>query len=311
MQFIESIERAVAALFQPRPIIRLAILRILAPLVILGFMSSRFLHADDWLSSAGFRVPPLDDDWRQPLNLPPLPVWMAWSVSAALVVSGLATCVGVVTRWSSAVFAALLAYVALADRLAAFTVSKLSPVIVLALCLSPSGARASIDAWRQRRRDPAAPPPELVSGGCVSFFQLLLPVFYVSSGWSKAWGWGKPHGEWLSEPYVLWTQLHDSYQTAVSWFLANHLPAWMWTVIQGAVLAFECGAPLWFALRPTRPYALGFGVAMHLGIGLMFGPVIWFSLLMMTLLVASYAPERWLVRALTLGRGARTHNKRR
>jgi uncharacterized membrane protein YphA (DoxX/SURF4 family) len=305
MQLIESIERAVAALFQPRPIIRLAVLRILAPLVILGFMSSRFLHADDWLSSAGFRVPPLDDDWRQPLNLPPLPVWMAWSVSVALVVSGLATSVGVVTRWSSAVFAALLAYVALADRLAAFTVSKLSPVIVLALCLSPSGARASIDAWRQHRRDPGAPRPELVSGGCVSFFQILLPVFYLSSGWSKA------TGDWLSERYVLWTHLHDSYQTTVSWLAANHLPAWMWTAIQGAVLAFECGAPVWFAVRWTRPYALVFGAGMHLAIGLMFGPVIWFSLLMMTLLVASYAPERWLVRALTLGRGARAHNKLR
>jgi hypothetical protein len=133
-----------------------------------------------------------------------------------------------------------------------------------------------------------------VSGGCVAFFQFLMPVFYFSSGLAKA------HGDWLSERYVLWTHIHDSYQTTVSWLLANHLPAWMWTVIQGAVLAFECGAPLWFALRPTRPFALGFGVAMHLGIGLMFGPVIWFSLLMITLLVASYAPERWLVRALSL-----------
>jgi hypothetical protein len=48
----------------------------------------------------------------------------------------------------------------------------------------------------------------------------------------------------------------------------------------------------------TRPYALVFGLGMHLMIGLMFGPVIWFSLLMMTLLVASYAPARWLERAL-------------
>jgi hypothetical protein len=43
-----------------------------------------------------------------------------------------------------------------------------------------------------------------------------------------------------------------------------------------------------------------FGVGMHLMIGLMFGPVIWFSLLMMTLLVASYAPAPWLARALRL-----------
>jgi hypothetical protein len=170
-------------------------------------------------------------------------------------------------------------------------VSKLAPVIVLALCLSPSGARYSVDAWRRHRRDPATPRPERVSGGCVSFFQILLPVFYVSSGWCKA------SGDWLSDRHVLWTHLHDSYQTTVSWLAANHLPAWMWTAIQAAVLVFECGAPLWFSVPRTRPYALAFGVAMHLMIGLMFGPVIWFSLLMIALLVASYAPERWLARA--------------
>jgi len=289
-------DRAVAAVFGPRPIARLACVRILAPLAILGFMASRVHHADDWLSSAGFRVPALADDWRQPVSLPGIPVWAAWSVCVALVISGLATSLGLATRWASGVFAALLAYVALADRLAAFTVSKLAPVIALVLCLSPSAARYSVDAWRRHRRDPAAPRPALVSGGCVSFFQVFLPVFYLSSGLAKA------TGDWLSERHVLWTHLHDSYQTAVSWFLANHLPAWGWTAIQGAVLAFECGAPLWFAIRPVRPFALVFGVGMHLTIGLMFGPVIWFSLLMISLLVASYAPERWLVSALHLGR---------
>jgi uncharacterized membrane protein YphA (DoxX/SURF4 family) len=278
-------------LFAPRAIERLAAVRILAPLAILGFMSSRIAHADDWLSEAGFHVPALSG-WQQPVSLPALPVWLAWSVGAAIAVSGALTAIGAITRWSSAVFAALLAYVALADRLAAFTVSKLAPVIALALCLSPSGARYSVDAWRRHRRDPKAPRPARVSGGCVSFFQILLPVFYVSSGWCKA------SHDWLSEPHVLWTHLHDSYQTSVSWLLANHVPAWMWTAFQGAVLAFECGAPLWFALRPTRPYAFAFGVGMHLMIGLMFGPVIWFSLLMISLLVASYAPERWLIRAL-------------
>ncbi|TMQ06304.1 MAG: DoxX family membrane protein [Deltaproteobacteria bacterium] len=281
--------------FRPQPIARLAVLRILASLAILGFMASRIHHADDWLSVAGFRVPE-GTDWRQPLSLPALPEWAAWSVAAALAVAGLATAAGAFTRWASAVFAALLAYVALADRLSAFTVSKLAPVIALALCLSPSGARYSVDAWRQARRDPSAPRPELVSGGCVLFFQVLLPVFYFASGLAKA------RGDWRTHPYVLWTHLHDSYQTTVSWFIANHAPTWMWTVTQRAVLVFECGAPLWFALPWTRPFALAFGVGMHLMIGLMFGPVIWFSLLMMTLLVASYAPERWLTRALQLGR---------
>jgi uncharacterized membrane protein YphA (DoxX/SURF4 family) len=286
MRLVAFVERAV---FAPRPIERLAAVRILAPLTVLGFLSSRIAHTDDWLSDAGFRIPAVSG-WQQPANLPSLPGWAAWAVGGGLVASGLATSLGAWTRWASGVFAALLAYVALADRLSAFTVSKISPVIALALCLTPSGARFSIDAWRAHRRAPSAPRPALVSGGCVSFFQILLPVFYCSSGVAKA------TGDWLSQPYVLWTHLHDSYQTTVSWLLANHLPPWAWTAFQGAVLAFECGAPLWFSLRITRPYACAFAVGMHLMIGLMFGPVIWFSLLMISLLIASYAPERWLLR---------------
>jgi uncharacterized membrane protein YphA (DoxX/SURF4 family) len=284
-------ESVIDAIIRPRPIARLAALRILAPLAILGFMAARIYHADDWLSVDGFRVPGVAD-WRQPLPLPALPVWLAWSVGGALAASALATAAGFFTRLSSAVFAVLLVYVALADRLSAFTVSKIAPMIALVLCLTPSGARYSVDAWLRARRDPKAPRPELVSWGCVAFFQFLLPAFYFASGRAKA------KGDWLSHPHVLWTHLHDSYQTTISWLIANHLPPWTWTVFQGAVLIFECGAPLWFGLPWTRRFALAFGLGMHLMIGLMFGPVIWFSLLMMTLLVASYAPEAWLVRAL-------------
>lgn len=288
--FVDRVEEFA---FAPQPIARLVVLRIAAPLAILGFMSSRILHADDWLSVAGFRAPD-SDDWRMPLSLPGLPVWAAWSVAVALAVSGLLTAAGAFTRWAAGAFAVLLVYVALADRFEAFTVSKLAPVVATGLCLSPSGARASVDAWWRRRRDPAAVLPDRVSGGSVLFFQVLLPVFYFSSGVCKA------RGDWLHDHFVLWTHLHDSYQTAISWFAANNLPTSLWTMIQKAVLLFECCSPVWFGLPWTRPYALVFGVGMHLMIGLMFGPVIWFSLLMITLLVAGYAPARWLTRALRL-----------
>jgi uncharacterized membrane protein YphA (DoxX/SURF4 family) len=274
----------------PRPIARLVVVRIFAALAVLGFMSSRILHSDDWLSVTGFRLPDVTD-YRQPLALPGLPVWAAWTVGVTIALAALATAAGAFTRLASGVLAALLAYVALADRLEAFTVSKISPVIMLAVCLSPAGARYSVDAWRRRRRDPAAVLPEQVSGGCVAFFQFFLPVFYFASGLAK---W---HGDWRHDSFVLWSHLHDSYQTSVSWLLANYLPTPLWTVFQKAVLGFECFAPIWFAVPQIRPFALIFALGMHLVIGLMFGPVIWFSLLMITLLVASYAPERWLARA--------------
>lgn len=289
-QAARLVDRLLASIFAPQPIIRLELIRIAAPLAILGFMSSRIAHPGDWLADTGFRIPDLGGDWRQPVSVSPLPLWAAYAICGVLVASGLAVAVGAKTRIASAIFAVTLIYVALADRLSAFTVSKLAPMIALYLCLTPSGARYSVDAWCRGRRDTAATRITLVSGGCVRFMQFLLPVFYMSSGLCKA------IGDWSSNYYVLWSHLHDSYQTPVSWWLGNHLPQPAWPALQVITLVFELGAPLWFSNRYTRPYALAWAIAMHVMIGLMFGPVIWFSLLMIVLLVASYAPVRLLER---------------
>jgi hypothetical protein len=64
------------------------------------------------------------------------------------------------------------------------------------------------------------------------------------------------------------------------------------------VLAFEALAPLWFLIPPARPVALVIGLGMHATIGLAFGPVIWFSLLMIFLLLTGFAPLGWLEAAL-------------
>ncbi len=272
----------------PQPIVRLAAIRIAAPLAILGFYAARLIHPQDWLSVEGFRVPLLaGKDWRQPLFLPPLPTWGAVLLCVALVVSGLLLSAGLRTKIAAAAFTFCLAYVAFADRLAAFTVTKLSVVIALALFLSPAGQARSFDAWLTRT--PAGPAPSShASWGNVRFFQCLLVVLYCTSGIAKI------QGDWLGQPHVLWTHLHDSYQTWVAFFVASLLPAWMWTVFQGLVLAFEVGAPVWFALPWTRKPALLFGLGMHAFIGLCFGPVKWFALLMVVLLLACFAPPSWL-----------------
>ncbi|HEY6475467.1 MAG TPA: HTTM domain-containing protein, partial [Polyangia bacterium] len=170
-----------------------------------------------------------------------------------------------------------------------FTVSKLGPMLALALCLSPAGARYGVDAWLRHRRNPEAPLPTHVRGGVIRFFQIFLCAMYSGAGIAKL------HGDWLDKD-VLWSHLHDNYQTWISWALARAVPGWGWQVLQYLSLTFETAAPLWFALRWTRPYAVIAGLGMHALIGLMFGPVIWFALLMSTLLLACYLPERWLLR---------------
>jgi hypothetical protein len=274
-------------LHEPLPVLRLEVVRIAAPLAILGFMSGRLVHADEWIGDRGFRVPDLGGDWRQPMYVPPLPDTVAWGVAIAMVVTGLACSAGFATRRSGLVFAATLAFVAVSDRLAAFTVSKMSPVVMLAVALGPAGSRLGVDAWRRQKRT-GKRPKKLRPAVSLRFLQCFLMVMYSASGIAKA------RGDWLKVPLVLWTQLHDTYQTAISFALASHLPGWSWTVMQGLVLAFEAGAPLWLGMQRTRPYAFVFAFGMHAMIGLMFGPVLWFALLMMTLLVGGYAPARWL-----------------
>lgn len=276
----------------PEPVLRLELIRILAPLATLGFMSSRLSHADEWLTRVGFQVPLMDvPDYRQPLYLEPLSTTSAWVLVAVMVASGLAVSAGFRARIAALIFAITLGWVALQDRLAAFTVSKLSPAVMLALAASPCGSRLGVDAWLKKQRDPKVKLPRWVASSSVRFFQVLLPVFYLGSAVAKA------KGGWLKEPLVLWSHTHDSYQSAFTWALANALPGWMWTLFQGMVFTLEMGAPLWFSLRRTRPWALVVAVIMHTMIGLMFWPVRWFSLLMITMWCGAYLPEEWLDRA--------------
>jgi hypothetical protein len=145
-------DRFFSWLKEPVPVLRLELVRIAAPLCILGFMSSRIAYADEWLGDGGFRVPDLGvADPRRPLYLPSLPGWAAWAVAAIFVLSGLAVSLGVQARRAAWIFAAAATYVALSDRLAAFSVSKLAPMVGIALALSPCGVRFGIDAWKKKR----------------------------------------------------------------------------------------------------------------------------------------------------------------
>jgi hypothetical protein len=277
---------------EPQHALRVEILRIGAPLAILGFMTSRVSYADEWLGDAGFRVPDLGfADYRQPLFIPSLPAWAAWSVALVLVASGLMVAVGWRPQRAAIAFALTTAFAALSDRLAAFSVSKMAPMVAITIALSPCGARLSVDAWLRRRRGDRTKRPVRVASGAIRFVQVLLPTIYSASGIAKM------RGDWLSHSHVLWTHLHDTYQTSFTLLVANVLPPAAWTFLQGLTLLFEVGAPLWFGYARTRTFGLVLGLGMHAMIGLMFGPVRYFAMLMMSLLLAAYAPDHVLALA--------------
>jgi hypothetical protein len=278
------IERLHRWLDESVPVLRIEIIRIFAPLFILGFLSSRIAHADEWLGAAGFRVPELakHGDYRQPLYIPALPDGGAWAIAICIVASSLLVSIGLRTRVAAAVLGACGIYVALSDRLASFTVTKLTPAIALGLAVSTAGSHLGVDAWLKRRREQKESAQSVGEAGAMRFFQILIPVFYMSSGICKM------RGDWLHHPRVLFTHLHDSYQTAFAHLLATTFPSGAWTALQWAVLILETGAPIWFSVRRTRPVALALALIMHAMIGSMFWPVRWFALLMMTLLIASF-----------------------
>ena len=253
------------------PGLRLTILRVALPLWILGFMATRLVHAPYWIGQAGFSVPDLGTHWAQPLYIPPVPDALAWLIAGLMVLSGLATAAGWRVRWSAFVFASTLLFVLLADRLASFSVSKLAPVLMLTLALG----------W--------APGDPRLARNALRFIQAMLATIYCASGICKA------RGDWLSRNDVIWTHLHSSYQTEFAYWIGQTVPEWGFIGLQWAVLIFETGAPLWLFWQPTRSFAVVFAVGMHMAIGLMFGPVIWFSLLMATIAVAGFAPLDRLV----------------
>src|ERR1022692_3003295 len=90
----------------PQAIERLELVRIVAPLVLLAFLSSRLVHADHWLRPIGFRVPYLGGhDWRQPLYLPPFPPALAWIIAVLTALAGLCLSEGLFTRVAAGAFA--------------------------------------------------------------------------------------------------------------------------------------------------------------------------------------------------------------
>lgn len=265
--------------YTPQPAHRLALVRILAPLAILGLLSSRLAFFDAFFTRDGFHLPPLHPgSVNQPVYLAPLGDGSALVITLLLVVSGLALAAGYRTRLANIVFAALVAYVALFDRIAAVSVNKLGTVVIVALCFAPSGIAYSLDARRARSPGRQAPPAE-VPGVVVRFLQIQLVVLYAASGYCKAF-----QGDWLKNGYVLWSQIHGHYQTFFSYWAGRLLPPWAWPALQWPVLAYESFAPLLLSVRRTRTPTVIFGLCMHLAVGLLFRRLIYFSLLMIALL---------------------------
>lgn len=227
------------------------------------YVGSNAVHAREWLSPVGFHPPPYlvtRCSGLAPLLLLPAAATTVLSVTLffGLVTSFTKCCrrVGLLTLLAIAV------YIDAADPLSSFTLNRIY-IIALALlgCWSPADAR------RTRLLYPNWPAVCL---------RATLVCVYFTSGTCKVL-----HGHWLQDPHVLWSQVQGAYRTEFCSLLLRVLPVGAWALLGWSVLAFELTAPVLFILPRTRPWAIGYGMAMHSMIALTMHRLIFFSLQMM------------------------------
>jgi hypothetical protein len=251
----------------PVPAVRLESFRWTLTLALLVYTLAWSMDAAEWLTGASYHVSPAASHGLQlpvPLLSPAvLPVFLVVYIGSMV-----AILLDLRPRVFSYVVFAGLAYVTAADRLAAFSMNKLALVSWLVLLLAAWPKPPTSDSASETRDQPAC----LRSAWPVRVLQATLLLQYFGAGICKL------RGDWLSSSKVLWLQAQDVYMTDLSAWMVRELPLGLWATLQHASLGFELLAPVLFCVRRLRPLGIGFGLAMHLGIGLMMYRVGFFSL---------------------------------
>ncbi len=230
--------------------------RICLGTVMLGhfaYLTQGWTLAWEWLSQTGFHVPStlLPGMPVAPLLPEALVPWFGVLFFASL----LAWTLGFHLRWTSLLALFLVAYVTWADILTHYSINR---IFIISLTIMTFAAWDRSSSWPLR------------------VLQIFLVTMYFVAGWSKA-----VHGDWLTSPITLWTQLQIYYMNSWSAQLVQELPIAFWKVIQWGVVAFELSAPVLFFNRKFLPAAFVLGIALHLGIGWLMQDVISFGLAML------------------------------
>ena len=180
-------------------------------------------------------------------------------------------------RLTAPALLALVAYVTYADPLAAFTLNRLYLVSYAVLALCPAGAYWTIERGEGRT----------VSAWPVRVLQATLIVQYFTAGWCKL-----VHGDWLANPYVMWTQMQGWYRTDLASWLLREQPAGLFSWLQYGALTFELGAPLLFGVKRLRPLGYVTGLIFQVGTALVAYQLAYFSLQMVCFYVVFMDEDR-------------------
>jgi hypothetical protein len=175
----------------------------------------------------------------------------------------------------------------LLDLLMTFTINKLFIASLAVLALASPGAYWRLDG-RGRATQSVWP---------VRVLQATVVIQYFCAGWCKA-----SHGDWLTNPYVLWSQAQGVYRTDLASWMLRRLPIGVWSWMQYAALTFELTAPLLFGVKRLRRIGCLWGAAFQLLIALTMYELVYFSLQMVCFFVL-FLDERLLHRIRARLRG--------
>jgi hypothetical protein len=235
---------------------------------LIDFSTTLLPHLDDYYGAAGASDPNSPANWWQPADWPwpllgpetaPSTVRLyavALLVAAALVTVGLATRVSTLVTWF------LLVSFHFANQAVLNAGDALLRCGLFYLLWMPAGAAWSVDARLAAARGRA--PSATVAAWGLRLAQAQLLVVYLFTALEKAAG-GPRASHWLTGEAV-GRALRHPLVMRVDWF--TDLPAWIAASVTWAVLAWELTFPLLVASRRLRPWALGFGVLVHVGIAL-------------------------------------------
>ena len=273
-------EKIMGALFRPVDGRSLAVFRILFGLII---MVEVWRYADHgWIASKyitpGFHFAYLGLTWITPFEAP----YIYW-VFFALAVAGFLVMIGLFYRFAAVALLLLFSYVFLLDETQYLNHFYFTMLLAAILAAVPAARAWSVDAWRARRRERAAPVPETAGPAAVSSAPVSAPLSTAPSatsvpGWSYIllkgqieimliwaglvkidadWLAGRPLADWLAD---------QAYKYPV--YIADLLtmPEFGVAAAWGSVILHLVGAPLLLVRRTRLPVYLiycGFHLSNH------------------------------------------------
>ncbi|HEY0137578.1 MAG TPA: hypothetical protein VGB85_26015, partial [Nannocystis sp.] len=207
--------------YAPIPAIRLDAFRQALLFSLVLYMLHRYMHASEWLSTAGFHPSAAADRYNAP-QLPLLSPGMIPLFGLGLFGSLALALFGWLRRYATWLAFFLVVYATYADPIAAFTLNRIYCFSLLILAIAPSPSPAGPDG-----------EPTMIAWP-VRLLQLQLLLHYCASGLCKA-----IQGRWLTDSDLLWFQMQEIYMTDAAAYLVRTLPPWAFTAQQALALGFE------------------------------------------------------------------------